>query len=509
LRKAQKNVIEREARIRLLLDSTAEAIFGLGPDGVCTFCNPAGARILRFRSAEELIGRRIHPLIHRPHPDGIPHDEAECPIYSVLRTGQGTHSEDEMWRADGSSFVAEVWSYPIRQEGNIVGTVVTFLDVTDRKHAEQEIRVAAQRREQFLAMLSHELRNPLAAVLSASKIMRSDKITPQLSEKARDVVERQATHMARLLDDLLDVSRITKGGIELRKEDLDFRNIIDTAIEALSPVLADRKAQLIKEVPEDVLVVRGDPARLQQVVVNLLSNAVRYSPAGKRIWLRAIATGDSVMLGVKDEGRGIAREMLSAIFELFVQTEHGLDRSGAGLGIGLTLVRKIVELHGGTVEARSDGPGAGSEFIVTIPLQRHAFLHQVRQSIGAGDSRRIVLVEDQDDARTMLRALLESKGHVVIEQSDGGSALDTINREHPDVALIDIGLPIMNGYDLARKLRENPVLDDVILVALTGYGTAEDIQTARDAGFDNHLVKPADPDLIDQILAPKRAAKAS
>ena len=504
LRTVQRELTEREARIRLLLDSTAEAIFGLGPDGTCTFVNPACVRILGYSSAEDLIGRHIHPLIHPSH------DAEECPIYSVLYTGKGMHSDDEqLWRANGSNFVSEYWSYPIRRGGQTAGVVVTFLDITDRKRAEEEIRTAARRREEFLAMLSHELRNPLAAVVSAIKVMQAN-VKPDAVERARLIVERQSRHMARLLDDLLDVSRITRGGIELRKEDLDLEDVIRCAIEAITPVLEDRKAQVITDTSGELLCVRGDSARMQQVVMNLLSNAARYSPQGKTIHLSAAVEGESVVLRVKDQGRGISHGMLSEIFELFVQNEQGLERSSGGLGIGLTLVRQIVELHGGTVKAESNGPGTGSEFVVRLPLQRNPVLNRRAGLQEATGSRRVLVVEDQDDSREMMRVLLESKGHVVVEGTDGRSAVEAIEREHPDVALIDIGLPVMSGYDVARKIRENTVYDDVVLVALTGYGMEADVKAAKAAGFDAHLTKPADAQLIDEVLARRnRRPKAS
>jgi two-component system, chemotaxis family, CheB/CheR fusion protein len=501
LKRAQHELEERESRIRLLLDSTAEAIVGLGPDGKCTFCNPSAVRMLGYRSLDEIIGEHIHTLIHRNVGTTPEHSEQECPACSVLRTGKGAHSDEEIVsRADGSRFLSEYWSYPVHREGKLVGVVVTFLDVTDRKKAEDEIRTAARRREEFLAMLSHELRNPLAAVVSASRVMQTHKVRPESVERARAIVERQARHMARLLDDLLDVSRITRGGIELRKEDIDLRDVVRTAIEALTPVIEERQAQIVVDLSSELLAIRGDAARMQQVVVNLLSNAARYSPAGKTIQLSASAEGESIILKCKDEGRGISKSMLTEIFELFVQNEQGLERASGGLGIGLTLVRQIVELHGGTVEAHSEGPGTGSEFIVKLPRQRHAVISGIPGAFELGVSRRVLVVEDQDDAREMLRVLLESKGHVVIDEADGLSAIATIEREHPDVALIDIGLPVMSGYQVARQIRENPVLDDVMLVALTGYGRDADVKAARDAGFDAHLTKPADPRLIDEIL---------
>jgi PAS domain S-box-containing protein len=508
LRKAQRDLAEREGRIRLLLDSTAEGIIGLGPDGLCTFVNPACLRLLGYGQSEELIGRHIHNIVHSPN--GHDHSERDCSISSVLLTGQGTHSDQErLRRADGNEFISECWSYPIRRGSQVVGVVVTFLDVTDRKAAEDEIRTGARRREEFLAMLSHELRNPLAAVVSAVKVMRMATAKQEQIDKARQIVERQSRHMARLLDDLLDVSRITRGGIALRKEDLDLREIVRGAIEALTPTLEERSAQLEVDLPDHELPVRGDAARMQQVVVNLISNAARYSPIGSTIALSGHIDGSAVVLRVLDHGRGISPTMLSDIFEMFVQDEQGLERSTGGLGIGLTLVRQIIELHGGRVQAHSDGVGKGSEFVVTLPLQPHAVIHRLHEPQQGPVPRRVLIVEDQDDAREMLRLLLESMGHIVVEEADGGAAVETLEREHPDVALIDIGLPIMSGYDVARLVRKNRNLDDVLLVALTGYGRDSDIEAARAAGFDAHVTKPADAQVIDQVLAEKIRRRAS
>jgi two-component system CheB/CheR fusion protein len=515
LRKAQREVMEREAHIRLLLESTAEAIIGVGPDGLCSFVNPSCVRMLGFVSTDELIGRHIHRIFHFIGTNGTAHTEEECPIYRVLHTGEGTHTDNEpLWRADGSKFLSEYWSYPIRRGNQIIGAVVTFLDITNRKEAEDEIRMAARRREEFLAMLSHELRNPLAAVVNAAKVMRTQNIKPEAVDRARQIVERQSRHMARLLDDLLDVSRITRGGIELRKEDVDLREVIRAAIEALSPVLEERQTQLTTEILDSVLAVRGDNARMQQVIVNLLSNAARYSPPGSPIVLSAKpeagGNGDWIVLEVKDQGRGISPSMLSDIFEMFVQDEQGLERSAGGLGIGLTLVRQIVELHGGKVEAHSDGVGKGSTFVVRFPQLPHAVIHRANESQLAADARRIVVVEDQDDSREMLCLLLRSMGHIVMEECDGAQAIGAIEREHPDIALIDIGLPVITGYEVARKLRENPLLDDVILVALTGYGRDSDVEAAKAAGFDAHLTKPAEAHVIDDVISRRsRQQKAS
>ena len=515
LRHAQRELAAREERIRLLLDSTAESIYGVDVSGVVTFCNAACLRALGQPGADDLIGQPVERVIQHgsavDHANGNGNGAADHPARRVLRAGEPMHETDAaLVRADGSRFPVEYWSYPILGEAGVIGAVVTFIDITERMKAEAEIREAARRREQFLAMLSHELRNPLAAIVSATQVLRHAAVQPAIVAHTRDVIARQSAHMGRLLDDLLDVARITRGGIELRKSDIDLRAAVKVALEAATPQLRQRQIGLTVDLPDRPLPVRGDAARLQQVIGNLLSNAARYSDAGTAVDLSAAVEGRDVVLRVRDQGRGIDPAMLPVVFDLFVQGEQGLDRRGGGLGVGLTLVRQIVELHGGTVEARSDGRGHGSEFIVRLPRQEKAIVADRPTSLRASETpaRRIVVAEDQADAREMVRVLLEQCGHVVLEAADGPSALAVIERGHPDVALIDIGLPKMNGYELARRIRANPQLDDVLLVALTGYGTSADVEQARASGFDEHLTKPCDLERLNDAIRQRRSPAA-
>jgi len=397
----------------------------------------------------------------------------------------------------------------MRKASQIAGVVVTFLDITERKQNEEEIRAGSRRREEFLAMLSHELRNPLSTVVNAAAVLHVRDIDAETRERASRIIDRQTKHMARLLDDLLDVSRITRGGIELEKSPVDLRDVIRIALETLEPVLSQRQAPVIMEVSESPLVVNGDSDRLQQVVVNLLSNATRYSPADRAVHLSAQEEGESIVIRVKDSGAGVPKEMLSQIFELFVQHRQGLERSKGGMGIGLTLVRTIVELHGGTVEALSDGPGTGSEFVVHLP--RHAA--NVRRNANPNESPaqpcRILVVEDQQDAREMMCYLLNLRGHEVSQAADGQSAVESIASGRPDIVFVDIGLPILNGYEVAEKVRSNRDFDHIVLVALTGYGQQEDVQLAKSAGFNEHITKPADSIAIDNILSQWSSRRAS
>ena len=500
--RARMEIAEREERIRLLLDSTAEAIYGIDLSGVCTFCNSACARLLGYESPAALIGRQMHQLIHHTRPDGTPHPPEHSPIYQVMRHREGVHIDDEViWRADGTSFPAEYWSHPILRNDEVIGAVVTFLDVTERRRAEQEIQEGVRRREQFLAMLSHELRNPLAAILSATRVLESASWTDNACHEASQVVARQANHMSRLLDDLLDVSRITRGHITLRSELVDLRGTATSTIEALGPFMAERETRLILNIDDDPVYVVGDPARLQQIQANLLSNASKYSPRGAEVRFELRREDGQAMIRVADHGRGIEPDVLPRIFDLFVQGDQSLARSEGGLGIGLTLLRSLVELHHGRVEAHSDGPGRGSAFTVWLPLAPADSLSA--DGIDAGPRqavRTVVLVEDQADARRMLQLLLEAEGVRVFPASNGLEGVELIERLRPDLALVDLGLPVMSGFDLARRIRQHPGNAGTRLVALSGYGQDADIQASLAAGFDEHLTKPPDPERLERLL---------
>jgi two-component system, chemotaxis family, CheB/CheR fusion protein len=497
---ARRELTEREERIRLLLDSTAEAIYGIDLSGVCTFCNAACARMVGAESPAVLVGRQVHALIHHSHPDGSSYPAERSPIYDAMRNHVEVHVDSEVvWRFDGTSFPAEYWAHPIYREDEVIGAVVTFIDITERKRAEREIHEGVRRREQFLAMLSHELRNPLSAVLNAAQLLRMNGVNTATQDRAASVIARQGRHMARLLDDLLDVSRITRGRITLHRELVDLRETSKAALESAAPLVQERKTELVVSLPERPLIVDGDPARLQQIQANLVSNAVKYSPTGSTVHYTVAREQDEAVIRVRDHGRGIEPEVLPRIFELFVQGQQSIERPEGGLGIGLTLLRALVDLHGGRVSAASDGPDRGSEFTVWLPLARTSQAAIRDGRVPATRSvQRVVVVEDQDDARQMLSMLLESRGLEVSTAADGLDGAALIERMRPDLALVDLGLPRMDGYNVARRVRAGNA--DIYLVALTGYGQDTDVRAAMDAGFDEHLTKPADPELLDAVL---------
>ena len=500
--RARHEVAEREERIRLLLDSTAEAIYGVDLGGVCTFCNAACARLLGYDSPSALIGKQMHPLIQHTKRDGTPYPPELSPIYEAMRRREAAHDDSEVfWRADGTAFPAEYWSHPINRDGEILGAVVTFIDITERRQAEEEIQEGVRRREQFLAMLSHELRNPLSAILSATRIIATTSgWGNDACQEAGRVVERQANHMARLLDDLLDVSRITHGRIVLRPELLDLRETAQSAIEALRPLMAEHDTRLTIDIGSEPLLVNGDRARLQQIQANLLSNASKYTPRGGNVHFELRREGDRAVIRVADNGRGIEPDLLPRIFDLFVQGEQSIARREGGLGIGLTLLRSLAELHNGEVTVHSDGRDRGSEFKVILPLATDGGAHDAT-SRSSTRVKTVVLVEDQDDARRMLQLLLENEGATVTTASDGVQGAELIERLKPDLALVDLGLPVMSGFDLARRIRQNPACAGIRLVALSGYGQDSDVRAALEAGFDQHLTKPPDPERLEHMIA--------
>jgi PAS domain S-box-containing protein len=376
----------------------------------------------------------------------------------------------------------------------------------DNARLYRELREAAERKDEFLAMLGHELRNPLAPLRNALHILRIQGPSDTILDQMRDMMERQVQHMTRLVDDLLDVARITRGKIELRLEPVELAAVVGRAAEATRALLTERHHELTMALPPEPVILNADPTRLEQVLTNLLNNAAKYTPPGGRITVAAEAAGSMVVLRVRDTGIGIRPEMLTRIFDLFTQADRVANHVQEGLGIGLTLVRRLVAMHGGTIEAHSAGPGQGSEFVVRLPRPVPAAPVNEASPAGGEDTRhprRVLLVEDNLDGAETLAILLRLWGHDVRLAHDGSSALAAAREFRPEVVLLDIGLPHgMNGFEVAQRLRQEPESAHVLLVALTGYGQAEDRQRSRAAGFDLHLVKPVDVNALQELLTP-------
>ncbi len=393
-------------------------------------------------------------------------------------------------------------------DGQPHGATVIAHDITARKQAEADLRSANlalaeadRRKDEFLAMLAHELRNPLSVIGGASAILqRASGLEPEM-QRARDVIERQARHMARLVDDLLDVSRVTQGKITLKNERVPVGDVFRHALEATAPMVRALGHKVFVSLPPDSLSIDGDAVRLAQIVSNVLNNAAKYTPAGGEIHLSAERRGADVEMRVRDNGEGIDAALLPHVFDLFVQGNRP-DGVQGGLGIGLTMVRSLVQMHGGTVDAHSAGPGAGSEFVIVLPLA------QAEPAPAGADepgpkfvvARSILVVDDNRDAAEMLQTLLELDGHHVTAVHDGLAAIERAVALRPDVAVVDLGMPGMDGLEVARRLRADPSLARMVLVALTGYGREEDVRRSRDAGFDHHVTKSADFDALRRVL---------
>ena len=394
-------------------------------------------------------------------------------------------------------------------ELDFLRTICDYLTVAyDRLRLLKELKDSDRRKDEFLATLAHELRNPLAPLRNAAQLLRLGGHDPAVVKQARATMERQLATMVRLIDDLLDVSRITYGCIGLKKQRIDLANVLASAIESSRPLIEAAGHDFRISLPREPIILEADMTRLAQVFMNLLNNAAKYTEPGGRIELKAERHSAEAWVGVKDSGIGIAREALPRVFDMFMQADHSLERAGGGLGIGLTLVKRLVEMHGGTVEAASAGPLKGSEFIVRLPIAAAA---NAEPDSGQGTDarkgtspRRVLVVDDNVDAVESLAMLLQMMGNEVRSAQDGLEAVNIAASFRPEVVLMDIGMPKMNGYDAARHIRGEPWGKDILLVALTGWGQTEEQRRSKEAGFDLHLVKPVQPAALQELLAWRR-----
>jgi chemotaxis methyl-accepting protein methylase/signal transduction histidine kinase/chemotaxis response regulator CheB len=448
-----------------------------------------------FHLVPQDIGRRIDSFTHNIDFPALSEELAK-----VMSNAQAM--EQQVRDHHGNWFLLRI--LPYQGKDGIDGCVLTLIDINRLKRAEQQTREAVEQRDRFLAMLSHELRNPLGAMVSATQVLdRSSTGLPGQAE-AVHVLKRQQTQMGRLLDDLLDIARVTQDKIQLHRSLVNLRELIEEAVRVVQPAFDSPGLLLDVRHADEPLIVNGDFARLQQMVVNLLLNGAKYTPAGGCVRLEVAKENDEAVIRVRDNGVGIRPEMLEKVFELFVQADDNLHRSGSGLGVGLTLVRRIAELHGGRVRASSAGPGQGSEFAIRLPLAAATdsdLLAPEPPKPALRKPIKIVLVEDNDDSRRMLETVLQLDGHDVTVCRDGEEGLAAIRAHRPQLAIVDVGLPNLDGYELARRARASHTGQNVYLVALTGYGQEEDRRKVLQAGFDEHLVKPLKIGELERILA--------
>jgi PAS domain S-box-containing protein len=486
------------ARLAAIVDSSDDAIVSKTLQGVIVTWNRAAERMFGYTVAEA-VGQHITLIIPAER-----HAEEDDVLARIRRGEIVDHFETVRQRKDGTRLNISLTVSPIRDaRGTIVGASKIARDISDRKRAEaervlllEEAQAANRAKDDFLAMFGHELRNPLAAIASAADVLDIARTVDDV-RKPRDVIRRQVVHLKRLIDDLLDAARVRIGKIVLERRPV---NLAEAVEQALSVVRGSASGgRHVVETLLDPVGVDADPVRLDQIILNLLTNATKYTPAGRAIRVQTYAEGDRGVLRIEDEGVGMAADVLPRIFGLFVQAQRTLDRAHGGLGIGLTLVRMLVELHGGTVTADSPGSGLGSVFTVRLPRVALPSKTQVETARLPTIRRRVLIVEDNDDAREMLKILLEQEGHEVYEAVDGTEGVRAASRLRPDLALVDLGLPILDGFEVARFIRRQDHQPQR-LVALTGYGQAEDRERALRAGFDDHLVKPVDPDRLAELL---------
>jgi PAS domain S-box-containing protein len=496
-----------EAEFRRLLEKLPAAAYTCDREGMITWFN---------RHASQLWGRE--PRLHDPvdrfcgsfklfHEDGRPMRHDECWMALALRDRREYNGHEVVIeRPDGQRLVALAHANPIWHEsGELLGAVNVLVDISERKRSEERLREADRSKNEFIAILAHELRNPLAPLRNAVTILTRAAASAADREWAVSVIRRQAKQLTRLVDDLLDLGGIANDKLELDRKPVDMADVVAAAVEISRPLIDERGHTLRLELPARPLLVNGDLMRLAQVVSNLLNNAAKYTQPPGRISLTAEQANAEVVLTVRDTGIGIPADMLSRIFDMFTQVDRSLERSRGGLGIGLTLARRLVALHGGAISAHSDGPGKGSCFTVRLPL---ASQPGRPASAEDGDDRaagnalplRVLVVDDNEDAAESLGLLLGFAGSQVRKARDGLGAVSVADEFRPQVVLLDIGLPKMNGYDSARQIRRRPWAKEVLLVALTGWGQEADRRRSKEAGFDHHLVKPVDIAQLTTLL---------
>jgi PAS domain S-box-containing protein len=485
-------------RLAAIVESSDDIIVSKTLDGTITSWNEGAERALGY-SADEVIGKHVSMLMP---PDSL--EDTEKILGSIRRGKKVDHYETRRQRKDGTVIDVSLTVSPIRDTyGRIIGASKIGRDITQQKRIEAERLEADRRKDEFLAMLAHELRNPLASINSAVQLFGKLETEEEL-EWAKEVIQRQVKHLARLIDDLLDASRITRGKISLRKEILDVSPVVSSAVEVVRPLVEERRHELNVSLAPGALRLEADPMRLEQILVNLLTNAAKYTEAGGRIWLTVRHEGAEIVVEVRDTGVGITAELLPRVFDLFAQGDRSIARSEGGLGIGLTLVQKLAEMHGGSVTAASGGPGEGSEFTVRLPAADSA-AQKTTPKAGrphvARQSSRVLVVDDNRDTVAGLAKLLGLLGHDVRIAYDGPTAIEVARSHRPEVVLLDIGLPGMDGYDVAKRLRTEPYCKDSLIIAVSGYGQEEDRRRSKQAGFDHHLSKPVDYESLMALLS--------
>jgi PAS domain S-box-containing protein len=498
-------VFDNELPFRAFLERLPAGAYTCDANGLITYFN---------QHAVQLWGRK--PKLNDPidrfcgsfklfATDGSPILHEQCWMALALKNLREYNGHEIMIeRPDGQRLTALAHASPIHNElGRLIGAVNVLVDISDRKRSEDALKEADRSKNEFLATLAHELRNPLAPIRAAVKILQIKSPTPE-SQAALDVIERQTRQMTRLIDDLLDIARITSNKLELRREQIELREVLKAAVETSRPLIEQRGHKLTVRSPSAPIHIDGDPLRLAQVVSNLLNNAAKYTERGGRIWLTATRKGNDAVIKVRDTGIGIPAEVMPQIFQMFTQADRAINGSAGGLGIGLTLVKRLIEMHGGTITAQSEGRGKGSEFIMRVPTTSacvsQSEIPTAEATTETSKPIRILVVDDNQDSADSLGLLLQLLGNEVRIAHDGLAGVNLANEFQPRVVLLDIGLPILNGFEAAERIRQQPWGKEAVMIAVTGWGETVDRQRSKKAGFDYHLVKPVDPDVLTRLL---------
>jgi PAS domain S-box-containing protein len=497
----QGRVLKHQRRLNAVLDNATVAVFLIDEQQHCIYMNPAAERLTGY-TLEETSGRPLHDVVHHTRPDGTPYPLADCPIDRAFPENNQEQGEETFVHKDGTFYPVAFTASPIRDEvARIVGTVVEVQDIRQQKAVLDALSDAIRAKDQFLAMLGHELRNPLSPIVTSLELLRMRGV----EHRELDIINRQVDNLTRLVDDLLDISRITRGLLEIHRKPVELCDVVARGIETARPVLERCRSILQVDVPQQGLKIEADEARLSQVISNLLNNAARFSRPGTVIQVRGWRDGTRALLAVKDEGRGVPQALQARIFEPFVQATQGKDRAMGGLGLGLAIANSLVQLHDGRMSMRSAGEDLGSEFTIELPA-----CDDMPSATTTGTEaprrrtvrpRRILVVDDNHDAAETLSLVLSNMGHEVLALFDAASALQQATRFAPDVAVLDIGLPVVDGYELAVRFRELFGADACPrLIALTGYGQQSDRERSRAAGFSDHLLKPVDVDRLLEVI---------
>ena len=497
---------QRPARLlSSIVMSSDDAIVSKTVDGVIQSWNAAAERLFGYSSAEA-IGRPVTIIIP---PD---RQDEEKEILRRIRAGERVeHFETVRVRKDGQLIDISLTVSPVLDEaGNVVGASKIARDITDRKKAEErihalldELKQADRHKDEFLAVLAHELRGPLAPLRNTIEIIKRTGDAANRDIDAHGTMDRQLGQLVRLVDDLLDISRITHGKIGLARERIELSQVIGQAVEAWRPLAESQEQRLSVSRPPRPIYLNADPARLVQVFGNLLNNACKFTPRGGSIWLTVVEQGDDVIVKVKDSGIGIRADRLGSVFDMFTQIDESSEGPHGGLGLGLTLVKRLVEMHDGSVAAHSEGPGRGSEFVVRLPVMSAPppCNGVLPESMPAAKPRRILVVDDNTDAASSLAMLLKISGNEAHTANEGLEAIEVAEAFRPDVVLLDIGMPNLDGLEVCRRIRSQPWGRDMLMIALTGWGQEEDRRKSKDVGFDHHLVKPVDFPTLVRLLA--------